>query len=238
MGQSVSETFEFSFAGVATLDARLAVGALSIEPGVDGQARVVVTKKARHSFMGRGDITDDELAEVVIAVEQRGDRIVIDGPRRRSGRSLNNISIEVVATIPARANLELRLAAGQATARGLAGRVAAQVDAGAFEAEDVTFADGSQLNVNAGKVVASGALAAGASMSVEVNAGSVRLELPRTTAVNLDARAQVGALELHGWPVEVRRRFVEQRASGPLAPNAAGELRVRVNAGSAAIIAR
>ena len=238
MAQSVSETFEFTFAGVATLDARLSVGALSIEPGVDGQAHVVVTKRARHGFLGRDDITEDELAEVVVTVEQRGDRIVIDGPRRRNGRSLNNISIEVTATVPRATNLDLRISAGQASARGVAGRIAAQVDAGNFEAEEVTFADGSQLTVNAGKVVASGALAEGASLAVDVNAGSVRLELPRTTAVNLDARAQVGALDLVGWPVQVQRRFVEQRASGPLAPNAKGELRVRVNAGSVAIVAR
>ncbi len=238
MAQSVNETYEFSFGGVVTLDTRLAAGTLTITPGPDGQAHIVVTKRARHGFLGRDDITEAELAEVVVAVEQQGDRIVIDGPRRRSGHALNNIAIEVEATIPARSNLDLRLAAGQATARGLAGRVQAKVDAGAFEAENFTFDDGSQLIVNAGKIDASGALAEGASVNVEVNAGSARLELPRTTAVNLDARAQVGALELSGWPVEVRHRFVEQRASGPLAPNARGELRVRVNAGSAAIIAR
>lgn len=238
MANTVSETFEFSFTGAPTLEARLAVGTLTIAPGGPGQARVVVTKTARHGFLGGEEPTESELADIAINVTQHGERIVIDGPRRRDGKPLRNVKIEVMAHVPAQTNLDLRIAAGQALASGVSGLLLAQVDAGNLEAHDVTCEDGSQLRVNAGKLTLSGALAQGASLAVEVNAGTVALELPRATATTLDARANAGAIQLVGWPIPVIRHFAEQRASGSLAPNASGVLRIRVNAGSVSLHAR
>ena len=238
MANAVSETFEFSSTGTPTLEARLAVGTLTIAAGEPGQARIVVTKSARSGLFGGGEPTEAELAEIEVSVTQQGGRIVIDGPHRRDGQPIHHVKIEVWAQIPTQTNLQLRIAAGQALASGVSGRIVAQVDAGNIEARQITCADGSELRVNAGNLTLNGALATGASLAIEVNAGTATIELPRATAVNLDARTNAGSIEVSGWPIQVTRRFAEQRASGPLAPNASGDLRIRVNAGSVSLHAR
>ncbi len=238
MANTNSETFEFSFTGAPTLEARRAVGTLTIPAGEPGQAHVGVTKSARPGFFGGDEPSEAELAEIEVSVTQQGERIVIDGPHRRDGRPIHHVKIEVTAQVPAQTNLDLRIAAGQARASGVSGQIVARVDAGNFDAREITCGEGSELRVNAGNISVNGALAQGATMDVEVNAGTVDMALPRATAVNLDAKANAGAIHLDGWPIQVTRRFAEQRASGPLAPNASGVLRIRVNAGSVKLRAR
>lgn len=236
MAASVSETHEFTVSGVPTIEAHHAAGGFSLVPGANGQVHVIVTKKARAGIFG--GISEEELAEIEVPVTQRGDRIKIDAAKFRKVSITRQYTIEIEVTAPAATNLELDMAAGSAEAEGISGLIEATVNAGSFNARDVTFGNGSELAVNAGKVEARGALAEGASMSVAVSAGSAKLTLPSETRAYLDAKANAGSIDLFGWPVQVTSHAAQKSASGPLAPNASGTLRVRVNAGSVAIHAR
>ncbi|GEM_PF-2040899 len=242
MALSQTETYEFSVGEVPTIDVRHAAGRLTISAGEAGAAHVIVTKKVRDVlgglFGGHHEISEEELASIPVSVTQEGNTIRIKSGDRREFSLLRFVTIDITVIVPPTSDLRLNMSAGKTEVTGVAGRIDAEINAGSFEAERTTFTADSRIAVNAGSVLAQSSLGEGASLDVDVNAGSARLELPPATAVTLDARAQAGSLRVDGWPIHVMKRAAEQRASGPLAPNPRGVLRVRVNAGSALIQAR
>ena len=80
-------------------------------------------------------------------------------------------------------------------------------------------------------------MASGAALDIRVNTGNVTLGLPRATAVQLDATAQVGNVTVQGWPINVSRKLVQQSASGQTQPGASDRLAARVDAGNITIYA-
>lgn len=225
-----AETHEFIVAEAPTIVTRSAAGNLTVTSGSDGQVHVRVTKRARGGILGQAD--EHDLDAVRVDVTQDGNRITVDADMRSVKLLGKNVIIDIDITAPASSTLDLRLAAGNTTIRGIRGVVTSKVDAGNMDLFDVLLADRSQLRVNAGNLTAKGGVATGASLDVQVNAGNVRFTLPRETATYLDARAQAGNVHVSDWFVSITRNFATQAAYGPLGANPAGTLTIRVSAGN------
>ncbi|MGZ3639286.1 MAG: DUF4097 family beta strand repeat-containing protein [Ktedonobacterales bacterium] len=230
MATEKTETHEFIVTGEPAIVARSAAGNLTITAGPDGQVHVQVTKRGHGGILGHAD--EHDLDKVHVDVRQEGNRITVEADKRPSSLQGKHITIDIEITAPSRSTLDLRLAAGNMTIRGISGLISAKVDAGNVDLTEVTLADRSRLSVNAGNLTVKGALAAGASLDAQVNAGNARFILPRETAAYLDARSQAGNVHVPDWYVSITRNFATQAAYGPLGANPAGTLTIRVTAGN------
>lgn len=250
-----TETHELTVSGAPDLRIRNAVGTVTLTAGADGQVRLVATKTVRGLLSGLLSGGEDELEQVRIHVRQQGDAITVDVeyPHRSSFKGYR---VDLAFTVPASANVESRLAAGNfgvegitgtirtevnagnVELRGTRGLVDAEVNAGNAELTGVELHDASRLEMNAGNVRLDGTLASGASLAARVNTGNVLLWLPRAMAVQLEARTQAGNVSIEGFPVSVTRGLVQQSASGATRPGATSALTARVDTGNVTIAAK
>jgi hypothetical protein len=235
MAATAIETHEFRVEGVPSLDVRNFAGNVTLTAGTDGQVSVKVTKRVRNGLLGSADEAD--LEKIHVDVKQRGDTISVMAEVRDRSFLTKQFSIDLDIAAPARTNLDLHLNAGNTDIGGISGVINAKVNAGNLETRRVTFADRSQLAVNAGNLTLDGALAPGGSLDADVNAGNARLTLPQTTNAYVDARTHAGTVHINGWPIDVTRRFAQMSATGALGPNASGTLTVRVDAGNVTLLA-
>jgi hypothetical protein len=231
---SQTETKTFAVSGLPTILAKNAAGHIRVARGEPGQVGLRITKKSQAGFLGLSSGGEDALDRVQVTTDQQGDTIRVDVEHQGAIISMGKrVTVDLELTVPAECALELRQAAGEISIREVSGSVRATTNAGNLETRGVTFASSSRLEVNAGNADIAGALASGASLDVTVNTGKCRIELPASTAVNLDAAVDVGQIDISGFSgqVETRRQIVQQRASGPLNAGATGTLHVRVNVG-------
>ena len=205
------------------------VGEVSIVSGETNQIRIEATKEARSSFP---EYAQQGLAEITIAATQDDNSVsVVVSLGERSFHDLHRM-VRLLVTVPARTNIQTHVSAGRFSVDGIVGAVVTHVATGNARLRQVTLAEQSRLQVDAGKLELDGALIPGASLDVLVQAGQAALRLPVTTAAHLDASTNVGSIRVAGWPVPVRRRLVGASASGDLNGEPAGALAIKVDVGS------
>ena len=230
MATSLTETHELHLTGRPTLSVRNSAGNIRIHPGNDGQILIVATKRIR-GFVANA--TEEDLEKVAVMVKQHGDDISVDADMDHWSL-FKQVTIDLDVAVPATvARLDLKLNAGNLEVEGISGLLKIKVNAGNLDIESgTTLLDGSRLVTNAGNVTLYGSIAPEASVEAEVNAGTLRIQLPRATATYLDARTHAGNVEVSGWPVKTTRNFASASATGALAPGAKGTLTLRSNAGN------
>ncbi len=210
------------------------VGEVSILSGETTQIYIEAIKEARSPF---SEYAQQGLGEISIAATQDGDsvRVVVSLGERPFHDLQRTVRLRVA--VPARTNIQANVSAGRFSAEGIVGAVVTHVATGHAQLRQVTLAEQSRLQVDAGKLELDGALVPGASLDVLVHAGQAALRLPVTTAAYLDASTHVGNIYLAGWPVSVRRRLVGASASGDLSGEPAGLLAIKVDVGSVELLA-
>lgn len=226
----LTETHEFAVEGTPDIFVRNRAGSISIARGAGNQVAVRITKRARNGFLSHA--IEDDLARLVVNVTQQGTRIHIETDRSEPSGIFKNIQVDIAILTPTSTNLDLRMNAGNVDIRDIAGTIESTVNAGNFDIYGATIAGRSAFTVNAGNLTFEGALAPGAALAAEVNAGNLRLRLPHNTPAHLEARTDVGSIDVDGWPVRISRRFAQQETSGPLGEQPQGTLRLRVNTGN------
>lgn len=237
MSVIATETYEFAVGGTPRVVVRNRAGGLRIQPGADGHVHVAVTKRARGGMLG-GGASESDLEQIEVRTSQNGDTVRIETEIDRGIGLGKQYIVEIEVTTPASADLDLHLNAGNAEVRGVSGTIEGVVNAGDFDVAGGTLAGRSSLAVNAGNLTFEGALAQGAALDAEVNAGKMRLLLPRDTPAYLDARTDVGSIDVDGWPVNFSRQLVRQKATGRLGAEPQGTVRLRVNTGNITLRAR
>ncbi len=227
-------TQHFDVGETATVYITNPVGEVSILPGEGNQIYIEAIKEARSSF---SEYAQQGLGEISIAATQDGDSVhVVVSLGERSFHDLQR-TVRLRVAVPARTNIQANVSAGRFSAEGIVGAVVTHVATGHAQLRQVTLAEQSRLQVDAGKLELDGALVPGASLDVLVHAGQAALRLPVTTAAYLDASTHVGNIYLAGWPVSVRRRLVGASASGDLSGEPAGLLAIKVDVGSVELLA-
>ncbi|HEU5367958.1 MAG TPA: hypothetical protein VFU69_05825 [Ktedonobacterales bacterium] len=222
-------TQHFDVGETPTISIKNPVGEVSILSGESNQITIEATKEARSSFP---EYAQQGLEEISIASTQNGDsvRVVVSLGERPFHDLQRTVHLRV--TVPARTNIEADVSAGRFSADGIFGALVTHVASGHARLRQVTLAEQSRLQVDAGKLELDGALVPGASLDVLVHAGQAALRLPVTTAAYLDASTHVGNIRVMGWPVPVTRRLVGASASGDLSGEPAGILAIKVDVGS------
>jgi hypothetical protein len=225
----------FSVTGVPTLVIDSAAGNVHITPGTDGQITVHATKRVRGLSHSQAQ---SALDAITISMTQSGNQVNIQEDNRDDGWFFNGFQraqIELTVTAPANTNLDVTENAGSLAASGFTGKLMTRVNAGSATLTGMTMAKGSSLSVNAGHLTVDGALQPGASLFMEVNAGSADVTLPQDTSAHLDASASAGSVHVNGWNIAVNHDAANTVASGDLNPNPTGTITIRVSAGSVSL---
>lgn len=224
----------FTVGGTATLVIHSAAGSVHVTPSSDGQIHLHATKRARGFTHSQAQ---SDLDTISVTTSQTGN--VVDIRTEITGGGVNfgflTRQVDLDVTAPANTTLSVVENAGTLDASGLTGKLTAQVNAGAVTMDSMTMASGSSLHVNAGSLALNGALQPGASLLVEVNAGSADLTLPKGTSAHLEASASAGSLNINGWSVNESHNGANTTASGDLNPNPTGSITIHVSAGSATL---
>ncbi len=251
MGTSTVQAFEFTVSQTPTIVVRNPVGTVIAQPGADRRVAIQATKTVTGLHFGGNGL--DALEKVTISAEQSGDTIIVTVKQPRQIVSSKVVSVELALTVPERAQLDLRVDAGNIDLRGGSGVTTAKVDAGNVKADGFTFFGRSRIGVDVGNATLSAALVEGASLAVHVDAGNAtlqtslgpgasldvgvdagnaRLRLPPETAVQLDAAVDMGSIKISGWDVPIKHEIVSHKARGPMGANPNGTLHVKVDTGT------
>ncbi|HEY7833966.1 MAG TPA: hypothetical protein VIG30_10385 [Ktedonobacterales bacterium] len=247
---SISKAFEVGLA--PSLTVRNPVGTVRVVAGGEGQMALVATRRV-HGVTT--DATQADLDAITVNCTQEGDAVRVEVKVSQPVIGSLTHRVDLALTVPAATQLDAQLNAGNMEVSGLRGRIGVRLDAGNLELKDtsgpvtamvsagnaeasgITLVDGSRFTLSAGRLALGGALAAGASVEVRVDAGRARLTLAPNTATHLVASAEVGSINISGWSVPVTRNIVAARASGDLGTAPNGTLTVRVSIGDITISA-
>jgi hypothetical protein len=241
MGQhelSATATKTFTVSGTPSLVISDTAGNVIIQQGGGSQVAVQLTKHA----WGSGDaVAQGGLNHIIVVATQNGNTITVNtqfnasyfdgGPARRT--------LDVLVTVPAQANADVHLGAGNLQADQFTGAIRLDDGAGNVAADNVIVAGTSRLNTGAGNITVDGAIASGAAVDVHVGAGNTTLTLPSDTPAYLNASTGVGNLTIVGWQIPVSGTgFADRQASGDLGASPTGTLTVQVGTGNVTLMSR
>jgi hypothetical protein len=227
---SATTTQTLVVSGTPSLVISDAAGNVTLQQGGGNQVTVQVTK---HAWGVSDAVAKDMLNGMVVNVSQSGSTITMStqwsGPARRS--------VDLLVTVPAQANANVHLGAGNIDARQLTGAIKLDTGAGNLTATGVTFNSTSRLHAGAGNIIVDGAIATSAAVDITVGAGNATLTLPSNTPAHLIASTGVGNLTITGWQIPVSG-MVSHGASGDLGGNPTGRLTIQVGTGNLTLMSR
>jgi DUF4097 and DUF4098 domain-containing protein YvlB len=236
---TAATTQTFAVSGVPTVRITSQAGNIEVVRGDAAAVTVAATKHARARTHADAENT---LRQISVNVTQNGNVVAVQVSMPETlgfGFLIGDRNVDLTVTVPAQANLEARLNAGNVDVRDITGTVTIANDAGNLTLDNVSLAGVSTLSDHAGNVDVAGTLQAGASLDARTNAGNVTAALPAATAAHLDARTHAGSIQVDAtWPIPVSRTFSSASASGDLRPNPSSRLTLSTDAGNITLIAR
>jgi hypothetical protein len=226
---TTSQTITVS--GTPTLDIQNASGKVTIQRGTSTtQVIVRYTRKARGTSEEKAK---QDLNNIQVSVTPSGNTISVVTTIAGNGgiaASFNQVDLEI--TTPARTDARVTTDTGSIAITGVSGVLNLTLDVGDLRTRDVTFSDGSQVQVNAGSITLSGALDHAASLNATVNVGDLRLALPAETTAHLRASTDTGTIRITGWPITpTGSDNGAMSASGDLGSNPQGTITLRADTG-------
>ena len=227
---STTTTKTFVVRGAPSLVISDAAGNVIIQQGDGNQVTVEFTK---HAWGTSDGVAKDVLNSTVVDVSQSGNTMTVTTQFGGSARR----SVDLIVTVPAEANADVHLGAGNIDARQVTGAITLGTGAGNVTADTLTFAGTSRLHTGAGNITVDGAMASGAAVEVLVGAGNVTLTLPSDTPAHLTASTGVGDVTITGWQIPVSGT-IGHTASGDLGSNPTGSLTIQVGTGNLTLMSR
>lgn len=183
-------------------------GAVVVEGWDRDVVRVEAVKKVR---AGSRERAEEALERLEVRVKHEGDRLEIRTHRPDSSSGFLSWvfgshvqgGVSYTVTVPRQTDVEVDTVNGKVVIRGLEGAVDADTTNGAIEVDDV------RGSVDAGTTngsirVALQAVRDGRSMRFSTTNGAIRLSLPRSARVSLDASTTNGGIDLDDLPADVR----------------------------------
>lgn len=230
--QSVTLTRALTVSAAPSLVISDSAGNITLRTGSGNQVVVEVTK---HAWGSSAAVAQNGLSTTQVDVLQNGDTITVRSQfdTTYSDHGAARRSVDLLVTVPAQANVDAHLGAGNIIARQMNGAIRLDTGAGNVTLDNVTFAGDSRLNTGAGNVQATCAIASGVAVDVHTGAGNVTMTLPANTPAQLDASTGMGNLTITGWQMAMTSSgMARHHASGAMGDHPAGKLTIEVGAGN------
>lgn len=236
--QSTTLTRALTVSGTPSLVISDSVGNITLQTGSGSQVIVQITK---HAWGSSAAVAQNGLSTTTVDVLQNGNTITVRSQFNSTyfdGGSARR-SVDLLVTVPAQANVDAHLGAGNIIARQMSGTIRLDTGAGNVTLDGVTFSGSSRLNTGAGNIVATCAIASGANVDVHVGAGNATMTLPSSTPAHLDASTGVGAMSITGWQMPMSGSgMTGHHASGDMGANPTGKLTIQVGTGNVTLMSR
>lgn len=236
--QSTTLTRALTVSGTPSLVISDSVGNITLQTGSGSQVIVQITK---HAWGSSAAVAQNGLSTTTVDVLQNGNTITVRSQFNSTyfdGGSARR-SVDLLVTVPAQANVDAHLGAGNIIARQMSGTIRLDTGAGNVTLDGVTFSGSSRLNTGAGNIVATCAIASGANVDVHVGAGNATMTLPSSTPAHLDASTGVGAMSITGWQMPMSGSgMTGHHASGDMGANPTGKLTIHVGTGNVTLMSR
>lgn len=232
---TVSATRTFVVNGTPSLVISNSAGNVTVQVGNGSQVNAQVMKHAWGRTKAISQATADRMS---VDLSQSGNAITVTARFDTTGLDggLVRRTVDLLVTVPQRANVNIQLGAGNIDVRGPGGEMRLVDGAGNVTAHNTTFSGSSQLKTGAGNVTADCALAPGSTTDVNVGAGNVTLTLPANTPAHVDASTGIGNLTISGWAVPIGHPgSTAYHATGDLNPNPTATLTAHVGTGNLTI---
>jgi hypothetical protein len=255
--RNASTTQTFAVSDTPTVRIHGDFANVRVMPGDVGQVTVHATKSARDRS---SDQARRDLDNMTVSATQAGNVVTVEVSEPSGDFHFwyeRHLDLDV--TVPAKANVDGTLSAGNIRLDGLTGTVSLNGDAGNVELNDttlagastvsehagniqldgVTVAQGLTLRSDAGNIDFSGTLTSGASLDAHSQVGNVTLDLPLATDAHLTAKTQAGNISVASeWPVSVSRDGSNATASGDLSAHPSGTVSATTDAGNITVDVR
>jgi hypothetical protein len=232
---STTSSQTFTVTGAPTLVIHDSAGQVTVNTGSVGNVTVQVTKIAHDTS---ATAAQRDLDSIQFTATQTGNTINVDAQFDQAFSFSRQLTADLDITVPATANLTVRVETGTVQIEGVSGLISATVTTGTFAAHDVTLADGSRVDMTTGDATVVGALAAGAKLiTIRVTTGNADLTLPASTSAHLDAATSVGNIAISGWSIPVTHSGPGATAAGDMIANPSGTLSVHVSTGNITLTA-
>lgn len=236
--QSTTLTRALTVSGTPSLVISDSVGNITLQTGSGSQVIVQITK---HAWGSSAAVAQNGLSTTTVDVLQNGNTITVRSQFNSTyfdGGSARR-SVDLLVTVPAQANVDAHLGAGNIIARQMSGTIRLDTGAGNVTLDGVTVSGSSRLNTGAGNIVATCAIASGANVDVHVGAGNATMTLPSSTPAHLDASTGVGAMSITGWQMPMSGSgMTGHHASGDMGANPTGKLTIQVGTGNVTLMSR
>lgn len=230
---STSATQALTVTGTPSLIITDSAGNVTVQTGAVDKVVIQSTKRAWGSSVTGAQ---NGLSSMTVNVLQNGDTITVQCHFNTNG-GVARRTVDLLVTVPAQANLDLHLGAGNIVARQMSGAIRLDTGAGNMTLENVTFSGNSRLNSGAGNIQATCALASASLVDVHVGAGNVTMTLPSDTPAQLDASTGVGNLTITGWHMSMMNSgMTGHHATGAMGANATGKMTIQVGTGNLMLI--
>jgi hypothetical protein len=228
--QEVSTPFQqtFDVTGPVTLSADIPVGDVTVVTGTEDRVTVNAVK---HAWAITHGAAQSSVNSIGIHIRQQGNEIAIstsglDNPRNTP----LSPRVDLTLTVPPQTALTLNAKVGQVRVTGTRGDLSIQGDIGQIAVTDVAPSQKLDIQTRVAGVEISGPLVQGAGYTITTDVGRILLSPPRDSTFSIDARSDVGNVEV-GFPVigqDSREGLVSKEVRGTVGsrPAAAGAAQV------------
>ncbi|MCU0523168.1 MAG: DUF4097 domain-containing protein [Anaerolineae bacterium] len=229
--ESIQQTL--TVAGPATLDLSVPVGDVTVKTGPAGEVTVEGTKRAYGATEADAQRVLDDIQ---VKIDQSGDKVWV----RVSGQFMGGNSgrsplVDLEITVPKQTTVTANVGVGRLQVSGTEGDAMINADVG-----DVILTDIMTLFVKTrvSSVDFSGALAANGKYEITTDIGKIALRVPANSAFTIDARSDIGDVNVDGFPVSgstSREALVGEQVQGDVGENPTASLMLRSRVGEISV---
>jgi hypothetical protein len=222
--------------GPATLDLNVPVGDVSVKTGPAGEVKVEGTKRAYGATEADAQA---RLDDIQVKIDQSGDKVWVIVSGQFAGNSTGRSSgVEVTITVPKETTVAANMGVGRLQVSGTEGDATINAEVGDVILTDIMPAATLFVKTRVSSVDFSGALAPNGKYDITTDIGKIALRLPRNSAFTIDARSDIGDVNVDGFRVSgtaSREALVGKQVQGEVGENPTASLTLRSRVGEISV---
>jgi hypothetical protein len=224
-----------SIEGPVNLVVDVPVGNIVVRAGAGDRVTLQATKRAWGWSQAQARTA---LADISIGFEQTGDQVRVKADGLTAVSNLpRSPQVDMVISVPEETAVRLATNVGQTRVVGTRGDVNVKSDVGEVVLQDVVPAESLQVETRVATIDLTGPVVDHATYRLTSDVGRIALRLPPASSFSIDARSDIGGLQLE-FPLagdRFRQGFLGEAARGDVGPNPTAELYLRSRVGGISV---
>ncbi len=222
------ETRHFTVGSSPHIIVKQTVGSIHVNSGGSGSEVSVQATKWMSGWWGNASAYQVSYAQ---STDGNTVTVTVKGPTPSSMFTGPGVALDL--TIPANANLELTMNAGDIWVTGVSGQMLLENNTGSITMREGMLAANSSLTTNTGSITFRGSIEPRGNYLFSTNTGSIDVTVPSSAAFNVDASTNTGSIS-SDFPAVVitHNTVVGSQAHGAVGQAPSASMVLRTNTGS------